>query len=211
AGAWPGIFFEHHGNSFFEVTVTEAVGNGIAASAGGLLYQKHLVFFRIESGPQYGAVRFVFVYVLQLPPQEPHEGIEPLQASRRVEQKQVPRMMQAQVFPFVGDNLFLVFPAVAAREDDVAHPVERYGMVRCMYEYGMPVEARPFAAAYRSENFGYGGQHAQQRNRRSAPEEAGDECREERAVFGGYGLIRFRRLWLRERFGRRSRSGTDGS
>ena len=77
--------------------MTEAVGNGIAASAGGLLYQKHLVFFRIESGPQYGAVRFVFVYVLQLPSQEPHEGIEPLQTSRRVEQKQIPGVAEAEV------------------------------------------------------------------------------------------------------------------
>ena len=189
--------------------MTEAVGKGIAASAGGLLYQKHLVFFRIESGPQYGAVRFVFVYVLQLPSQEPHEGIEPLQTSRRVEQKQIPGVAEAEVCPFVGDNL--VFIAVAVRKDDVAHPAERYGGVSCAYEHGMPVESCPFAGAYRSEDFGDGGQHAQQRDRRTAPEEAGDERREERAVFGGYGLVRFRRLWLRERFGCRNRSDTVGS
>ena len=60
----------------------------------------------------------------QVVAEHPHGGIEPLEGGEEIDEDEVPRMTQADMSPFMGEDRSIMGLVVAAVHHDIVHPAE---------------------------------------------------------------------------------------
>ena len=121
------------------------VGNREFSSAGSPADQQQLVAPQINSAAEHGFVGFVFVDRAQFAPQQPDGRIEPLQTAGQVDQKQVCRVVQTHMGPFVGQDRSAVSGQILLRNNHPMPPAEGCHALRHMDENRTVIES--FAAS----------------------------------------------------------------
>ena len=108
----------------------DTVGKGVPADACGLGNQQVLVLTRVDTLRENRCVGLILMDGTQVCAQHPHSRVEPLQSGERVNEDQVPRVVQADVSPFMSKNSGIMGLIVLTVHDDIVHPTE--GRQRCV-------------------------------------------------------------------------------
>ena len=113
---------------------------------------------------EYCTVGLVFVDGAQILAQHPHSGVEPLEGGEQVHEEHVPRMTQADVSPFMGENGGIACLIVATIHHNIAHPTERSHVSVTGHADDGAIRFRMlFALSYQEQDFPYRQQGVPQR------------------------------------------------